>query len=229
MFYKVNRPLYGMRESPMHWFNTYPSYHKEKLGMSATPLDNWLLYSKNNDGFSGIIGLQVDDKLIGGTEDFLSIEYKVSNTFPNLGRSEITETPERFNGLDISKISVEYRESQDKYISEIPEVDLSKINFVEFRSLRAKYAYFAYSTMPQILVHVALLSQVTAAIFAADRTTVIKLLKKLVHLGWILIQNPCFRCYITLAQTTEKRLLIDLNLSREAYEKRDINGILNTI
>lgn len=35
-----------------------------------------------------------------------------------------------------------------------------------------------------------------------------------------------FSLTISLAQTTEKRLLIDLNFIREAYEKRDINDII---
>lgn len=54
---KVVRPLYGMPESPMHWFKTYLEYHKEKLGMGHSELDPCFLYKLKMNSFVGIVGL----------------------------------------------------------------------------------------------------------------------------------------------------------------------------
>lgn len=327
---KINRPLYGMPESPIHWYNTYLSYHKDELGMRTTPMDNCLLYKTDGDKLSGIIGLQVDDTLIAGTKGFLETEDVKSKCFPNSGRSEIQEKAESFNGLSLSRTKYGYFISEKEYISKIDSIDFNLIGFEEFRRIKAQYAYAAYSAMPDILVHVSLLSQVTEKIFSTDRKEVLKLLKKLAQaaspttgkcgmsfiridkekadifvcfdaafgtnrdhtsqLGVLVLMRDrengdcniihyssskskrvcrsvlaaelfalmegfdigytvrdsfvkcsgrkdvnlilatdsrsLFSLSITLAQTTEKRLLIDLSLIREAYEKRDINDII---
>lgn len=330
---KIIRPLYGMPESPIHWFNTYLNYHKEKLGMSGVPMDPCLLYSisAENNSPNGLVGLQVDDTLFGGTSAFLEEEQTSSAAFPNTGKTEIGTSIVKFNGLDISKIPNGYRMSQEKYICDIPTMPKAYgASFDVFRSTKAKYAYGAYSTLPEVLIHVSKLSQVTPKIFEAEKSESLKLLQKLIqivspsngHFGLSFIKiNPnkaevfvCFdaafatnrdhssqlgvvvmlrdkttgdcnivhfvsmkskrvcrsvlsaelfaliegfdlgftirdtmqRCTgrrhvnltlatdsrslfslsVTLAQTTEKRLLIDLSLIREAYEKRDINDFV---
>ena len=69
---QVLKPLYGMPESPMHWYTTYAGHHKEKMGMEQLPIDACLMYKRNNDTLEGLLGLQVDDTLYAGTLEFHS-------------------------------------------------------------------------------------------------------------------------------------------------------------
>lgn len=328
---KIIRPLYGMPESPMHWFSTYLSYHKDQLEMTPVPMDPCMLYQMRDGKPSGIVGMQVDDTLFGGDDAFLELENCSAGTFPSKGRMRIREKPVSFNGIDISATSSGYLLSQEKYLSDIViPSKLSALSFDEFRSLRAKYAYAAYSTLPEILVHVAKLSQFTEDIYEKKISLAVKILKQLgqiahpvrgnkglsfirvdpvssevlvcvdaafatnmdhtsqlgvivmlrdistgdsnvIHftstkskrivrsvlaaelyaliegfdVGFI-IRDAVQRCTgmksvpltlatdsrslfqlsVTLVQTTEKRLLIDLNVIREAYEKRDLNDLV---
>lgn len=43
---KVVRPVYGLPESPMHWFKSYSNYHKRTLSITKTTLDTCLLFRK---------------------------------------------------------------------------------------------------------------------------------------------------------------------------------------
>lgn len=98
---KVKKALYGMLDSPMHWFKTYSDYHKDKLQMKPDASDPCLWYKKEDRNPSGILGLQVDDTLFPGDADFMSLEIAGSDTFPNSGRSMISKSRTRFNSIDI--------------------------------------------------------------------------------------------------------------------------------
>lgn len=65
---KVLKPLYGMPESPMHWYSTYIDYYKTRMGMMQLPLDPCLIYKKDNSSLVGLLGLQVDDTLYAGAK-----------------------------------------------------------------------------------------------------------------------------------------------------------------
>ena len=72
------------------------------------------------------------------------------------------------------------RAFQENYVKEIPSLPKGNaLKFAGFCSIRAKYAYLAYSTMPDILVIVAKLSQVTEDIYSKDEKHSIKLLRRL--------------------------------------------------
>ena len=64
----VLKPLYGIAEAGTHWWVTYSHYHKEKLGMVSSTYDSCLLITDN--GPLGIIGIQTDDTVILGDEEF---------------------------------------------------------------------------------------------------------------------------------------------------------------
>lgn len=82
---KVVRTLYGMPESPIHWFKTYSDYHRDELRMKPVAMDPCLWYRKDNHDLSGILALQVDDTLYGGDPKFQALEIDRSNMFPNSG------------------------------------------------------------------------------------------------------------------------------------------------
>jgi hypothetical protein len=64
---KVVKPLYGVPEAGNHWFKTYHSHHTNELAMEQSTYDPCLLYS--NQPF-GVVGLQTDDTLFVGDDDF---------------------------------------------------------------------------------------------------------------------------------------------------------------
>jgi hypothetical protein len=68
---KVVKPLYGVPEAGNHWFKTYHSHHVNELAMKQSTYDPCLLYS--NRPF-GIVGLQTDDTLFVGDNDFAEQE-----------------------------------------------------------------------------------------------------------------------------------------------------------
>ena len=87
----------------MHWFKTYADYHKEELNMQQIPNDPCLWYRSPRNDDAGLIALQVDDTLCGGTAQFLKKEMERSAAFPNSGRKEVTSNlATRFNGIDIT-------------------------------------------------------------------------------------------------------------------------------
>ncbi len=120
---KVIRPLYGMPESPMHWFKTYLDYHLRNLEMKQSPIYPCLLYASGEENMtssvSGMVGLQVDDTLSAGTPEFLRKVNENSKQFPNSGRKLIDKSPTRFNGIDIRKTRTGYCLDQKQYVSKI--------------------------------------------------------------------------------------------------------------
>ena len=169
-----------MPESPMHWFTTYVDYHRTSLDMEQVPFDPCLLFHRTDERLQGIVSLQVDDTLYACTEEFAEKEEKVSTKFPSKGRTPIETEPVRYNGIDLHKIPHGYQMDQRTYISEIPPISSKEdMSFEQFRSVRAKFAYAAYSTTPDVLVYVAHLAQYTEDRFASEKVNALRVLKKL--------------------------------------------------
>jgi hypothetical protein len=68
---KVVKPLYGVPEAGNHWFKTYHSHHLKELSMKQSTYDPCLLYSIQP---FGVVGLQTDDTLFVGDDDFAAQE-----------------------------------------------------------------------------------------------------------------------------------------------------------
>src|ERR1700712_1278356 len=69
----VLKPLYGVPEAGTHWWATYHRHHKEKLSMVTSTYDPCLLITTTENAF-GIVGMQTDDTLILGSEEFSILE-----------------------------------------------------------------------------------------------------------------------------------------------------------
>lgn len=180
---KVVKQLYGMPESPMHWFKTYLDYHRTSLSMQQTPLDPCLLFARNEEVVSGLLGLQVDDTLFAGNLEFLKAEEEASNTFPNTGRTKVLGIKTKFNGVDIQQSSEEITMDQQSYITNIPDVSTKEaLSFEDFRSIRAKIAYASFSTAPDSLVFVAHLAQYTESRYNSDELNPMRILRKLLKI-----------------------------------------------
>lgn len=66
---EVLRPLYGIPEAGTHWFKTYHDHHTVRLGLTVSSFDPCLMFSAQ-----AIVGLQTDDSLFSGTEDYITLE-----------------------------------------------------------------------------------------------------------------------------------------------------------
>ena len=171
---KVVRPNYCMPESPVHWFATFVRHHTEHLDMIQIAMDPCLLHKRNGTEV-GIVGVQVDDTLIAGNESFIKTADAYSHTFPNKDRVPISNVPALFNGISISNANETTTASQKDYLANIPTLKTgTDIMSEEFRSIPAQYAYDAYYTVPEILVRVSHLAQITDKLFANDPARALK-------------------------------------------------------
>jgi hypothetical protein len=64
--------VYGIPEAGTHWWATYYKHHKEKLLMATSTYDPCLLIITNQT--FGIVGMQTDDTLFLGSEEFVTLE-----------------------------------------------------------------------------------------------------------------------------------------------------------
>jgi hypothetical protein len=69
----VRKPLYGIPEARTHWWATYYKHHKEKLSMVTSSYDPCLLITTEKETF-GVVGMQTDDTLFLGSEEFATLE-----------------------------------------------------------------------------------------------------------------------------------------------------------
>ena len=132
----VNRALYGIAESGMHWFETYHGHHVKVLGMKPAAHDPCLLYlpgatksliSKDFRSFpSGVTCLQTDDTINAGDEVFRKREEEGSRRFQRKERELLRpDTPLGFNGMTIEKREDEaiyvHQQGQLSRLKELPE------------------------------------------------------------------------------------------------------------
>ena len=98
---KVMKPLYGVPKAGNHWFATYYTHHKEKLGMIESTYDPCLLYSSSS---FGIVGMQTDNTLILADNNFASTEEDAIRSAKIMTKDKEHLTPAhppKFNGTQI--------------------------------------------------------------------------------------------------------------------------------
>jgi hypothetical protein len=132
--------------------------------MTAVACDSCLLYKTNGGRPVGIVGLQVDDSIVAGTEEFLEHENREAARFPNKGAQSVTGTTQKFNGVTVIEAEKSYFLSQE--IDDLEDAP-DDVSFSMFRSIRAKVAYTAHCTRPDLLAYANILSQVTASTFSS--------------------------------------------------------------
>lgn len=173
------RPLYGMPESPIHWFTTYMDHNVTSSGMHQMQMDPCLFYKQNDADLSGLLALQVDDTLYDGTELFEGQEEIASQQFPWKGQRKVTDKALKFNGVEIKRTTSGFSMVQSSYLSESQTMKRKeRPTFEEFRSGRAKMAYASFSTVPKALVNLAKLAQFTSERYATESTEVLRILRK---------------------------------------------------
>ncbi|KAA8490976.1 Retrovirus-related Pol polyprotein from transposon TNT 1-94 [Porphyridium purpureum] len=187
---KLEKALYGLRESGTLWYHTI-SNHLKARGFVPTALDSCLMFHRPDEQFSGALGLLVDDTIFFGNQLCLNAERAATDTFESKGVQGI---PFNFNGAQVSSCGGGgFRISIFDYVRK----NLSRVklptDFDSFRSLRGRVAYVSNNGRPDLLYHVAKLSQVTHAQFdSAQAKTLLSVTKRL-HLtnnAYSLIYRP---------------------------------------
>lgn len=72
----IQKPLYGLAESGLHWYKTYHSHHTEALEMKVSTYDPCLLFTTNGPHEFGLVGMQTDDTFGFATPLFSGREEK---------------------------------------------------------------------------------------------------------------------------------------------------------
>jgi hypothetical protein len=100
----VLKPLYGVAEAGTHWWATYSKHHREKLLMTTSTYDPCLLVTTTREAF-GIVGMQTDDTIILGNEQFSAREEQelAQAKYTAKPKEKLTPTtPLLFNGCVLS-------------------------------------------------------------------------------------------------------------------------------
>ena len=155
---RVVKPLYGIAEAGVHWFETYQRHHKERLRMSTSAFDACLMVTteeNQDDGTRsfGIVGMQTDDTLIVGSSQFLTLEdneLKKAN-FKAKPRETLTPgTTTDFNGgrLHVEEDNVTMvQKGQAEKLSTVKDNDDDRAQ--QYVEQRARGAYIASICQPE--------------------------------------------------------------------------------
>lgn len=161
VLWKLMKPLYGLPESGLLWYETYRSYHEVDLQMKASVVDPCVYYRQTSDDLSGMIVTQVDDSAIIGTASFLAQEDKVSPAFPSKGRHKVEQCGKDFNGSKIAKSGTGFSMDQSAYISRINNSKVER-KPEAYATLKGKLHYASSNTRPDLSCAINLLSQTLA-------------------------------------------------------------------
>jgi hypothetical protein len=148
----VLKPLYGIPEAGTHWWATYHKHHKEKLSMVTSTYDPCLLITTTENAF-GIVGMQTDDTLILGSEEFSILEND-ELTKANLSAKPkevlCSNTPLIFNGCILTQHEDAMELRQKEQAKKLKLVDAKSKNFKhEYMEQRARGAYIATICQPE--------------------------------------------------------------------------------
>jgi len=160
---RVNKPLYGIAESGVHWFRTYSAHHQNELDMSTSTYDPCLFIT--NGPHFGVVGMQTDDTLILASTQFSA------NEIEKLQKAQFRAKPKRmlspespfdFNGakLMMEGVSTLYL-SQKKQGEKLATIDLKTSDRAQkYVEQRARGAYIASICQPEASFDVSVAAQI---------------------------------------------------------------------
>jgi hypothetical protein len=148
----VRKPLYGIPEAGTHWWATYSKHHQEKLGMKTSSYDPCLLITTSKDAF-GVVGMQTDDTLILGDDNFAKLEQDELEKAKLSAKPVDTlsyDTPLIFNGGILRTEGDDIILVQKGQGKKLQLVDIkSDTRTEEYREQRARGAYLATICQPE--------------------------------------------------------------------------------
>lgn len=97
---KIIKPLYGVPKAGNYSFNTYHRHQLEKLSMTQSTYDPYLLYADNDSSGFEVVGLQTDDILFLADKTFAIKEEKQLHEAKLLAkeREKLGNASIKFNG-----------------------------------------------------------------------------------------------------------------------------------
>lgn len=115
--------------------------------MNGATLDPCLAYRKDEDAASGVIAIQIDDTIFAQLQHLRKKRKKNPGSFL---QKEMYKSNRKPNSVELSFI--DSRENiliyQAEYMKELEIFEnLNKVNFELFKSIHAKYACAAFSTV----------------------------------------------------------------------------------
>jgi Reverse transcriptase (RNA-dependent DNA polymerase)/gag-polypeptide of LTR copia-type/Zinc knuckle len=132
---RLNKPLYGLKQSPREWHKTVSSYLVEVCGYTACAADQCVLL----DPTTGvIIVLYVDDLLLTGTTASAPIDAAFAKLQDRFRLKDLGE-PSYFLGISLSRDMVNgtFAMSQERYIASL----LARFNMEEYAPVGTPMLY----------------------------------------------------------------------------------------
>ncbi|EED20782.1 conserved hypothetical protein [Talaromyces stipitatus ATCC 10500] len=157
----VEGALYGIPEAGVHWFDTYQSHHKDRLGMETSTYDPCLLMTTKGKENFGLVGMQMDDTLLVSTESFAGEEQVALQEagFKAKPKTRLSQqVPIEFNGarITLQDEKVYFRQKgQAAKIKPVGKEDRAQ-KYVE---QRARGAYLASICQPEAAYDLAVAAQ----------------------------------------------------------------------
>ncbi|EED17240.1 hypothetical protein TSTA_022940 [Talaromyces stipitatus ATCC 10500] len=157
----VEGALYGIPEAGVHWFDTYQSHYKDRLGMETSTYDPCLLMTTKGKENFGLVGIQTDDTLLVSTESFAGEEQVALQEagFKAKPKTRLSQqVPIEFNGarITLQDEKVYFRQKgQAAKIKPVGKEDRAQ-KYVE---QRARGAYLASICQPEAAYDLAVAAQ----------------------------------------------------------------------
>src|SRR6266700_7099425 len=129
----ILKPLYGITEAGTHWWATYSKHHKEKLLITTSTFNPCFLITTTGTPF-GIVGMQTDDTIILGDDQFSALEENElikANLMAKPKEKLNLTTPLLFNGCILSL--------NEDFIILCQKGQGKKINIININSLKQGY------------------------------------------------------------------------------------------
>ena len=159
MVLRVDKPLYGIVESGVHWYWTYIDYHVSKLDMKSSTHDPCLLFTKpcldtrnaKDDAPRGMVCMQTDDTVNSGNCAFREKEELHSKTFKSKPATMLTDgTKIIFNGAQLGLKNGIFNLTQPEQIGRLKELIIDSDDKDAFISQRARASYIAGMCRPNV-------------------------------------------------------------------------------
>ena len=200
--FEVVRPIFGLNDSPQNWFNKYRLTVREQ-GWKQSQLDPCVFFLWENQQLAGVMGVHVDDVVIGGrVPTFEKKLQTLRNTFPFRKWQEGRGT---FCGSDLNQnpetgcISVNQREFISKLqkpklrSKDPPTMEVNDEEVTSLKSCLGAALWLARETRPDLAVQVSQGQQLMPRPILGDAKTVgnvVRRAKQYQELEWTIQAVP---------------------------------------
>jgi hypothetical protein len=150
----VRKPLYKIPEAGTHWWATYHKHYREKLAIATSTYNPCLLITTTKKAF-GIVGIQTNNTLILGSEEFDTIKDNELTKAKFSAKPKELLFPETlliFNGciLTQKKGDVALKLRQKEQGKKLKTVNFKAKDYQhKYREQRARGAYIATICQPK--------------------------------------------------------------------------------